>query len=294
MAVFYIDAAAAADHAALGPLVAVASSRIEDYVAPFAALVQSSFLRDLVTTALADLDGIRERLDATGEDRDWRLLLTDHFSLGVRVLPAFNLLETPPALPPGARRTIAALPNDVLVGVAGDGHIGANLYRSAFDRDDTVFRRDHYLVPAGRRTLTGGDHVLLRACNDVVDFVEVAGRVVMLELALTAARPIVWNYDAETLKAAFASSGAVDATRMEFAIDLFHTLGAREAVPNLRRIAREHTHHWLRWKAIKALLHLDLTAGSEALSAAVDDPHPHVRNAARATLANLRQAKLVA
>jgi hypothetical protein len=41
-------------------------------------------------------------------------------------------------------------------------------------------------------------------------------------------------------------------------------------------------------------LHLDLAAGNEALQLAIDDPHPHVRNAARATLANLRDAKLVA
>jgi hypothetical protein len=293
MALFFLETADADKYPLLRTLVAVASPRIDDYVAPFCALIRSSFLRDIVAGPLADLDGQRDTLDATAEERDWRIILTEHFSLNVRVLPTFALADAPKR-EGSARRTIAALPNDILAGVVGEGQIRANLYESAFERDDAVFRRDHHLVRAGSRAFGPGDHFILRASHDVVDFVEVSGRVALVELALTQPRPIVWNYDAETLRAAYASSGAVDATRMEFAIELFHVFGAREAVPTLSRIAREHGHHWLRWKAVKTLLHLDLAAGSEALQLAIDDPHPHVRNAARATLANLRDAKLVA
>jgi hypothetical protein len=156
-----------------------------------------------------------------------------------------------------------------------------------------VFRRDHRVELVEECRLSGGDQLLLHAADDVADFFEVTGEVATVELALVNARRIVWNYDVATRQAAFASSGSVDATRMEFAIEVFRLFGDKATLPNLSRIAREHTHHWVRWKAVKTMLQIDLPAGLAALDTAMQDAHAHVRNAARATLDNLCNANLV-
>ena len=58
-------------------------------------------------------------------------------------------------------------------------------------------------------------------------------------------------------------------------------------------VARDHNHHWVRWKAVKTILHLDLEQGIAAVRAALDDRHEHVRTAAAATLRKLTEANLV-
>jgi hypothetical protein len=290
MPVFFLTPEQAREHAPLRALLDVGSFAIDEYAAPFAALLRSGFVSQLVVDTLANLERDATRVDATAEDADWRLLLTEHFSLGLRTPPRYALDGTA-ARQPG--RTLSAIPNDVLIGIIGSGSVRANLYRSASPRDPEVFRRDHRIELVGERRLRAGDQLLLRACEDVLDVVEVDGDVAMVELALTNALRIVWNYDAETLAARFASSGSVDATRMEFALELFRIFEDKASLPHLGRIAREYTHHWVRWKAVKTMLQLDLAAGLTALDGAVDDAHPHVRNAARATLQNLRNANLV-
>jgi hypothetical protein len=296
MSIFFLDRDEALTVAPLRALIEVDSAKVEDYVPAFQALLASSFLPDLLRRTLGDLDGLRARLDKSCEERDWRLLLTDRFSLGVRKLPSFSLLDGDrKVVAPGmGQRFLTALPNDVLVGVCGKGSITADHYRSAFARDQEVFDRRHRVELVGRRTYVPGEHLMMHASEEIADMLEVKGDLAVLEFALTDARRIVWNYDAETKQAAFASSGSVDATRIEFAMEMFRLFKAKKALPTLLRIAREHGHHWVRWKAVKIMLQLDVTAGLEALEAARQDPHQHVRKAAESTLANFRNANLIA
>ena len=219
--------------------------------------------------------------------------MADRFTLAVRSLPV-RAVYTPPSDPfRSDRKFLIALPNDILLGVIGSGRVSVELYRSASPRSSDVFSRQHRLERVGTRQVEPGEVIALRAGHDVVDFWAVDADAVIVELALLKADRIVWNYDAETLQAAFASSASVDATRVEYAIELFQLLRYADAVPNLLHLVREHGHHGVRWKAVKAILHLDLAQGISALRIAVDDPHEHVRNAARATLRNLTEAKLV-
>jgi hypothetical protein len=292
MAIYFFNREQAAQYEALRDLMAVGSFAIEDYAEPFDRLVRSSFLTDLVRETIADVDGLKDRLESSSGNGDWRLLLTDHFSLNVRTIGRNPQADMLAPFAASAPRHVSALPNNVLMGVKGSGTLRTNLFRSAFERDPEVFRRDHRVELIGERTLRDGDQLLLRASEDVLDFVEVIGEVATIELALINAHRLVWNYDAATGQAAFATSGSVDATRMEFALDLFRLFGDTGALPNLARVAREHTHHWIRWKAVKIMLQLDLESGLAALEGALQDAHAHVRNAARATFVNLRNANL--
>jgi hypothetical protein len=288
----------ATKYEALRALIAVDSTVIEDYVPAFEALLASRFLSELVTTSLKEVQGYDLRLDASTEETDWRVVLTDRFSLAVRQIPKFTLGQSTAATRPGPavavfRRTLTAIPNDFLLGVMGRGAVTVDLYRSAFDRDEEVFSPAHRIEHVERRRIRPGAWVLTHASREVIDIVEVEDDVVSIEFALTAARTVVWNYDAETLRASFASSGSVEGTRMEFAIELFRRFKDRNALTNLVRIARDHKCHWVRWKAVQAAVQIDPASGREALDVALADAHVHVRNAAQATLDNLRNANLI-
>jgi len=292
--IVYFSESQAAVYPPLQALMSVGSKVIEDYMPAFDALLRSGLLVEIVTGVLSDLEAHRGRLDMSCEARDWRLLRTELWTLGVRKLPTLSLDDTATVtLDDGRRRTVAALPNDAMIGVLGTGRVTANVYRATSRRDGQLFDRGHRVEFVQQRELAAGDHLVLRAADDLVDFVAVTGEVVMIEFALRDAMRIVWNYYPDTLQAAFASSASVEATRMEFAIELFQRFKERKAVPTLLRIAREHTHHWVRWKAVKAMLHIDLDSGLAALDVALRDPHDHVRKAAQTTLNNFRQANLV-
>jgi hypothetical protein len=303
MSVIYFSEEQAATHPHLRELVAIKSKAVSDYKAAFATLLGSSFLTDVVTEVLQDPEAHRARIESSGEDQDWRLLRTEEFTLGVRKLPALAFGEAAPTpsvaanipagLEKGVRRIIAALPNDALIGVVGNGNLTADLYRSATDRDHDVFDRKHRIELFERKQLKSGDQLLMRAGNDLMNFVEVKGEVATLELAIRDADRIVWNYDLDTLEAVYASSASIEATRMEFAIELFRVFNERKALPSLLRIAKEHTHHWVRWKAVKTMLHIDRQAGIEALYATLEDKHEHVRRATQKTLDNFRTANIL-
>jgi hypothetical protein len=287
----------AAQHPELRALLDVDSLVITDYIPSFQALLRSNFVEELVATTLRGIGTYTLDLDASTDDSEWRLLLTDRFSLRLGKVPRIPDPQggrRPDGVPAPAGRTLAALPNDILMGVKGHGTLTANFYRSAFDRDQDVFTKEHRIELIEQRRLAAGDYVLLRASQDVIEFVESDGGVITLDLALTKANTIVWNYDPDTLRALFASSGSVNATRMEFTIELFRVFKDRQAIPNLLRIVKEHEFHWIRWEAVKALLHIDLDSGKHALDVASLDSHRHVRAAAAKTLVNLRAASLIA
>ncbi len=58
------------------------------------------------------------------------------------------------------------------------------------------------------------------------------------------------------------------------------------AVPLISSLA-DHPSHAVRWAVVQALGRLDPQAALQHLRQAVNDPHPHIRNAAQKTLARL-------
>ncbi|MEQ1565949.1 MAG: hypothetical protein ABMA64_09955 [Myxococcota bacterium] len=287
---FYLDLDQARGYPELRPLLAVESLELEEYVAPFTDLMRSGFLARVISEALGLLRSSTERFGGSTSELDWLLLRTPRFSLGLRTTPrqaeTFAGLNLP-------RPLLVALPNDVMMGFVGHGTAEVELFRSAFPRDQDVFRTDHHLERLGCREVRDGSILELRAGDDVARFTRTDERLAVLELAILAPRRLVWNYDPDTLQARHAASASVEATRTEFAIELFERFAYIEAVPNLLALGRSSPQHWVRWRALTAALKLDLRQSLGSLRAATqDDPHPHVRNAARATLDNLERAGL--
>jgi HEAT repeat protein len=81
----------------------------------------------------------------------------------------------------------------------------------------------------------------------------------------------------------------VVAARIDIAMRLLAVSGDPSTVPFLVPVAG-HEDHFLRWNAVRSVMALDPETGMRLLRSAADDCHPHVRDAARRSLAALERA----
>ena len=139
---------------------------------------------------------------------------------------------------------------------------------------------------AGEHVLTDGE--LLRIDGRTRSFVieRASGDVVLLQATIrTGAAPFLVEYDSATLDCIAIGAADEQASRIQMLASLIGALGRRDAGPALAQAAAS-PHGFVRWHAMREWLALDAAAALPALATmAADDPHPQVRDTARAALA---------
>lgn len=138
-------------------------------------------------------------------------------------------------------------------------------------------------------TLRRGEAITLRPRRDVFDIAPRGEDRHALVFDGPRALTQQWVYARSSL--APVSSVAADPhdARLESAMRLLRVLEHTPAAPVVAALAA-HDAHFVRWTAIRYTLALDPAAGRALLAAAADDPHPHVRDAARRAMARLDAA----
>ncbi len=101
-----------------------------------------------------------------------------------------------------------------------------------------------------------------------------------------ATRSITERYDAVSGRAKYASAANSDLTRIEYACEVLKELGNSESVLPLRKLCA-HPAHFVRWKAVEALINVDYGAGVDVIREMQTDAHPHIRVAASQALRSL-------
>lgn len=135
--------------------------------------------------------------------------------------------------------------------------------------------------------LPPGRCVTMDAGSIVDDFV-IDRPAVFLQLCLPHRETVEWLFSRQHLHAERANDADIDATQQRVAAYVLGRLGDRLALPGLQQLCA-HAHHSVRWAAIEALAKLDPELALKALqAAAADDPHPHIRAAAAASLQRSR------
>jgi HEAT repeat protein len=123
----------------------------------------------------------------------------------------------------------------------------------------------------------------LRARRDVFDFLPLPEARYLLILDGPRVHTQQWVYARETGTPVASLAADPHDARLEAAMRLLRVLGHTAAAPVVASFAT-HDAHFVRWTAIRHTMGLDPERGVELLRAALDDPHPHVRNAARKAL----------
>lgn len=118
-----------------------------------------------------------------------------------------------------------------------------------------------------------------------------------LRLASQAPAKYQWVFDKDTLHPVFLSSSSVAQTRFETIIQMissFHESGmATEKHADVLESLTLNPLHHIRWQATQVLFDVDHLRAISVIQRLENDAHPHVANAAIASLQQLRQAGLL-
>jgi HEAT repeats len=193
------------------------------------------------------------------------LLECDRFSLHLRFLS-----------PSPASTTISASVEHRLIAMV---HGSAQLYRFEQPKAEPldVFDRERKLVSLGVSALNAGDVMECRAAVDCYEL-SVDDAAIIFEMRSEPVYNFQWLYDSATL--APKRIVFVDSQDMRAGLGLLTALNLRssDSVPYVRSFLG-HPNHFIRWSALKAMVHLEPEKAAAHLDAAVHDCHPQVRAA---------------
>lgn len=180
---------------------------------------------------------------------------------------------------------ITSIPNELLFGLVSEASVMVERYRKPEGCGD-VFDLGSRVVHAGSQTLRRGDVMHLDAR---FDYVNMAYDHRFVSLTATMRKPASYlseRYNSHDGSAKYVTASSSDSTRVEYACEVLKHLGNAESIQPLQALCR-HPAHFLRWKAVEALINVDYESGRSVLETFLGDEHPHVRSSARLALDSL-------
>jgi len=182
----------------------------------------------------------------------------------------------------------STMPEHRMMSVLGPGTVSAHLYVQPPGLRNEVFDPQARLVPNGKVKLGPGDMVKFRAGHDVIGASNCDAPAMTVLFVSDVRRSLLWEYDPATSLPTRALAAETGSSRLQYTARLLAAVGGNSSLPGLRRLL-EHKDHFVRWTALRSIMALDPEEGTARVREAVNDPHPHVRNAATRSLAKLAQ-----
>jgi hypothetical protein len=167
-----------------------------------------------------------------------------------------------------------------VVGVAGPHALQVRRFFQARPFPADLLDRSRRLEDRGCQVVRPGESATLLAGHDVVTVSAKDGPTVALVLEVEESLRMSWRYDGKTLLPVSMVASSGEAARLEFALGVLARLGDQRSTTAVQELFW-HPDHVVRWAAVRTLMKLDRSAGLDLLEAALRDPHPHVRQAAR-------------
>jgi hypothetical protein len=249
---------------------------------PLERLLASDWFEQLVSSELDLMARFPQHSSGGLSESRMSLLSTDQMVL--------NLIAMPQSRAGVSRQLFGAL-HSAVVGVVGASEVQIRRFFQARPFPVDVLDRSRRLEDRGIQTVLAGQVATISAGHDVIDISAAAGPTVMLWLQARETARLFWRYDSATLMPQALVSDVGDVGRLEFAAAVLARMGDVRNAPALQKLYW-HPDHVVRWAAVRALMKLDRAAGLELLEAALSDPHPHVRQAARTGLDRLTPAPM--
>lgn len=262
------------------------STCIDDYTPMLAAAAVAGEFRVLAALLLGSLDD--ESLTGRGayQAEDQIEVCRDEIKTILLVKVPEMDLRLSSAGPRGGRQFVRAhlglLPNDASFLFLGDGAMELRHLQVVPESAGDC------LEDRGVVRYTSSDVMTLRRDKDAFDTISVSGTIWLLQLVINEHSDLVYHYDRESLQRSGVSSANFHASRMEFAIDIFKLFPVEGTLDMLEHIYESSRFYFVRWKAVQAMLLLNLQRGTCVLMRASSDDHPQIRIAADRTIQNLR------
>lgn len=97
---------------------------------------------------------------------------------------------------------------------------------------------------------------------------------------------LIWSFDRKTHRPWGVSASSQDLTQIKVALKIISLLKHTDSLEAVCVLCN-HPSHDVRWAAVQTLGAIDSATAKQMLAKAVKDPHPHVRAAAKKTLAQV-------
>jgi len=242
---------------------------------PFRELLRSEVLRDLAKNALTRMVAAPDHTPYGGFS-----------STGLSLARCESWTMTLRFLRPGAEfpKTLQSTSEHCLLGVPAHTRAAScvemRTWRQIAPHPVDVLRPGAGLA-SPEDVLVDSEHLLrVRAAEDLVCYVPSSQLRVVAVLTSSTVVPFQWQYDIESGEPTRIIAAYPDSSRIDVALRLLHTVADESSAAVVADLTK-HPDHYVRWTAVRVLFALDKAAGTEALSEALLDPHPHVRAAAK-------------
>jgi hypothetical protein len=259
---------------ALDPSVEADPDAFWDCSDAFAALMQSTFLADVVAWELECLRRDPDHVPCPRGERDLEIFRLGRLSLSVRVqLPDRDV----------ASGLLYGFCEHHISANVGPGSLQIDRWMQGWEGPPEIFDRTRPLVALPSVVLRPGEQAGFHAHRDVASMRAVDSPAVVVGLTRVHATRLRWVYDAATLLPVRAEAGDLGAARLEYAMMLLAALEHTEAAPAIATLY-DHPDHFVRWSAVRRVMELDPSLGEPLVRRALNDIHPHVRRAAQRSI----------
>ena len=241
----------------------------------FETLVSSEFVTHLVNYELSRL--VEEPLYTLRDATETNILLvdSDFFRLGLSILENTNLVIK--------KQKLYSLTSHQMIGIHGNGKFDIEYFHQPSPYPIEVLDKNKPLTAKGHVEVSSQRATCFRAFEDVINIIPPQETCLAFSLVTNDLGSIRWEYDSDTLLPTRAIATDIVGSRIQYAANTLVELECEEAIPSLKSLC-DHPDHFVRWSSISNLIQLDYEAGIAMINRALDDKHPHVRNAARQSL----------
>jgi hypothetical protein len=159
----------------------------------------------------------------------------------------------------------------------------------------TAVSAPHYLLDEGRLvrgavTLEPCRARVFTAYHDMVELDAASAEAPFLVLHSLSRGTTTWVFDRESLAPVHRTDNHLQSSRVQIAAKVLGSLGSSAEAERLELLARSDYLHFVRWEAAESVYAIDPERGERLLREHLrHDPHPSIRRAAAATLANLER-----
>lgn len=251
----------------------------------FRSLASSTFLTELLLHELGNLARDDAYIPVGGlTEMDLALVRSEHFTLAVRVLEPGAVLS---------KRLYSRGEHCMITAIdfPGCGPYSFHHFSQSKPEPVAVLDRTKKLIDLGPKQLMSGEVLHFSAARDVYKALPIEAPIILLFLLSEPIVRLQWEYDPETLMPIRAIAACPQAARLQFTARMLGEIGDQASLDPLESLL-DHQDHFVRWEALRALARLNIDRALPQLEAALDDPHPHIRNAAVTSLQRYRTMQL--
>lgn len=242
----------------------------------FVQLVQSSFVARLMVLQLEKMAENSGYLPIAVTESEMPIYNSEKFGLTLRLIS--------PNTFPAAR--FYSVTEHSITGVAGNTPAEIYHYEQPAPFPNDILDRRKKLMFWGKKTFFPGETFRARAGYEVIRLLPSDHDVCLLQFVTPTLLSLRWSYDDQSLLPVGLIASNPVSSRVQFAAKTLMYFRSKSSVLPLTKLAA-HPDHFIRWQAIAALVEVEFEIGVKVLHEALQDQHPYIRNAAKASLDQL-------